>query len=89
MQAARLCELLYNLDFRLVMLKLQLVRANGFRPEEDMAELHSKVAELSWKKEQVAREKLHVANTLKQEALQMGNGICLSQTFYTLLQPTS
>ena len=81
MQAARLCELLYSMDFRLVMLKLRLKRANGFCPEEDMADLHSKVAKLSWKREQVAQETLHVVKTLKQDSLQMGAQICLSRVF--------
>lgn len=65
------------------MLKLQLVRANGFPPKEDMADMHGKVAELLWKKEQVAQEKLHMTRTLKHEGLQTGEGMCLSRTLLT------
>ena len=85
MQAARLCELLYSLDVRLVMLKRQLMRASGYRPEDDTAVLHFKVAQLSRKKEQVAQEKLQMVKSFRHGALQLGKGISVSRATCTLL----
>lgn len=86
MQAARLCELLYSLDVRLVLLKRQLVRASGYCPEDDSAQLHCKVVELSQKKEQVAQEKLQVVKSFRHGALQLGKGISISRPLCTLLR---
>ena len=46
-QAMRQQEVLYQADFRLVMLKRSLARAGGQRTDNEAAALHARIAELS------------------------------------------
>ena len=72
MQAARLCELCYSLDFRLIMLRQHLMRANNFRREDNVTALHCKVVELLKEKEQITQEDGQMIRIIRQGVLQMG-----------------
>ena len=88
MQAARLCEMHYRLDFRLLMLRRQLLRATGFLPEDNMAALHSNVAELSLKKRDIAQDNLQLVKNIEQGMLQLGEGHLTSRDIHEVFYPT-
>ena len=63
----------YRLGFGLIMLRRQLARALGFRPEDEPAALHATIAELSLALGQITEEKLHMVKILRQGLLQLGD----------------
>ena len=74
--------MLYHLDFCLLMLRRRLVRTIGFRSKEDTAALHANVAELSWKKGDIAQDNLRLVRNIKQGMLQLGEGHLTSQAMH-------
>lgn len=71
-QEARQSEMRYRLGFGLIMLRRQLARALGFRPEDETAALHANIAELSLALGQIIEEKLQMVKILRQGQLQLG-----------------
>ena len=72
MQELKQSNASYQLEFSIIMVRRQLARAAGIRPEDEAALLHSQIAELSTRLEQLISEGTHMARSLKEGSFQLG-----------------
>ena len=72
MQELKQSNASYQLDFSIIMVRRQLARAAGVLPEDETALLHSQIAELSARVEQLISEGAHMARSLKEGSFQLG-----------------
>ena len=70
----------YQLEFSIIMVRRQLARAAGIRPEDETAILDSQIADLSTRLEQLISEGGHMARSLKEGSFQLGKTCCFLQT---------
>ena len=80
MQELKQSNAFYQLEFSIIMVRRQLARAAGILPEDETALLHSQIAELSTRLEQLISEGVHMARSLKEGLLQ------LCETYRLLMQ---
>ena len=78
MQETQQCGISYQLDFNLVMMRHTLARANGIRPEDETAELHAQIVELSAKLELDTLEGMQMSKSIKQGSVQLGKAPSLA-----------
>ena len=79
MQELKQCNASYQLEFSIIMVRRQLARAAGILPEDETALLHSQIAELSSRLEQLISEGTHMARSLKEGSFQLGETYRLLQ----------
>ena len=77
MQELKQSNAFYQLEFSIIMVRRQLARAAGIRPEDETALLHSQIAELSTKLEQLISDGTHMGKSLKEGSFQLGETYCL------------
>ena len=79
MQELKQSNASYQLEYSIIMVRRQLARAAGVLPEDETALLRSQIAELSSRLEQLISEGAHMARSLKEGSLQLGESYRLLQ----------